>query len=87
MRTFCSLFTKLKSAPSGIFRRRCHGQLAKRLPGSDEELNDLYCAENIMRVIKRRREIGGVCSTHGGSEMQAGRWSENMIEKKKYFAC
>ena len=31
-------------------------------------------------------EIGGVCSTHGRSEMQAGRWSENM-EEMKYFAC
>ena len=32
-------------------------------------------------------EIGEVCSTHGRSEMQAGSWSENMKELKKYFAC
>jgi len=32
----------------------------------NEELNDLYCSLNIIRVIKSRRiRMGGVCSTYG----------------------
>ena len=30
-----------------------------------EELNDLYCSPNIIRVIKSRRMGRGTCSTHG----------------------
>ena len=29
----------------------------------NEELNDLYCSPNIVRVIKWRRKMGGACST------------------------
>ena len=31
----------------------------------NEELNDLYCSPNIVRVIKSRR-IGWACSEYGG---------------------
>jgi hypothetical protein len=34
----------------------------------------------------KENEIGVVCSTHGRSEMHAGRWSEN-VKEMKYFAC
>ena len=33
----------------------------------NEELNDLYCSPNIVRVIKSR-EVGGACSAYGGEE-------------------
>ena len=32
----------------------------------NEELNDLYCSPNIVRVIKSRIKMGGACSTYGG---------------------
>ena len=28
----------------------------------NEELNDLYCSPNIVRVIKSKNEMGGACS-------------------------
>jgi len=32
-----------------------------------EELSDLYCSPNIVRVIKiENNEMGGSCSTYGG---------------------
>jgi len=31
----------------------------------NEELNDLYCSPNIVRVIKSRNEMGGACSAYG----------------------
>ena len=34
----------------------------------NEELNDLYCSPNIVRVIKSTSEIGGACSAYGGGE-------------------
>jgi len=35
----------------------------------NEELNDLYCSPNIVRVIKwRRMRWAGTCSTYGGEE-------------------
>ena len=35
----------------------------------NEELNDLYCLPNIVRVKKIEiNEIGGTCSTYGGEE-------------------
>ena len=39
----------------------------------------------ILRKIDptKENEIDGVCSTHGRSEMHAGRWSENMKEMIK----
>ena len=34
-----------------------------------EELNDLYCSPNIVRVLKsRKKEMGGACSAFGGEE-------------------
>ena len=33
----------------------------------NEELNDLYCSLNIVRVIKSR-EMGAACGTDGGAE-------------------
>ena len=32
----------------------------------NEELNDLYCSPNIVRVIKSRRVMGGTCRAYGG---------------------
>ena len=35
----------------------------------NEELNDLYCSSNIVRVIKsRKNKMGGACSMYGGEE-------------------
>ena len=35
----------------------------------NEELNDLYCSSNIVRVIKSRsKEIGGKCSAYEGEK-------------------
>jgi len=35
----------------------------------NEELNDLYCSPNIVRVMKSRRmRWGGTCSTYGEEE-------------------
>jgi hypothetical protein len=35
----------------------------------NDELNDLYCSPNIVRVIKiEKNEMGGACSTYGGEE-------------------
>ena len=31
----------------------------------NEELNDLYCSPNIVRVITSRRKMGGACSAYG----------------------
>ena len=31
----------------------------------NEELSDLYCSPNIVRVIKSRRKMGGACSAYG----------------------
>jgi hypothetical protein len=31
----------------------------------NEELNDLYCSPNIVRVIKIENGMGGKCSTYG----------------------
>jgi len=33
----------------------------------NEELIDLYCAPDIVRVIKGKERDGGECSTYGGS--------------------
>jgi hypothetical protein len=30
----------------------------------NEELNDLYCSPNIVRVIIEKNQMGGACSTH-----------------------
>jgi hypothetical protein len=34
----------------------------------NEELHDLYCSPNIVRVIKSRKMMGGACSSCGGGE-------------------
>ena len=35
----------------------------------NEELNDLYCSPNIVRVIKNEKNVmGGACSAYGGGE-------------------
>ena len=35
----------------------------------NEELNDLYCSHNVVRVIKmENNEMGGACSAYGGQE-------------------
>ena len=31
----------------------------------NEELNDLYCSPNIVRVIIKKNEISGACSAYG----------------------
>ena len=44
----------------------------------NEELNDLYCSPNIVRVIKSRRMwMGGACSAYGGKE----RCIQNFVEE------
>ena len=38
----------------------------------NEELNDLYCSPNNVRVIKIEKiEMGGACGTYGGRERYA----------------
>jgi len=37
----------------------------------NEEINDLYCSPNIVRVIKSMSEMGGACGTYGGRERGA----------------
>ena len=32
----------------------------------NEELNDLYCSPNIVRVIIEKNGMGAACSAHGG---------------------
>lgn len=34
----------------------------------DEELGDLYCLTNTVRVVTSRGEMDGACSTYGGKE-------------------
>jgi hypothetical protein len=34
----------------------------------NEELNDLHCSSNIVRVIIEKNEMGGACSAYGGEE-------------------
>jgi hypothetical protein len=34
----------------------------------NEELNDLYSAPNIVRVVKSRRMMGRACGAYGGGE-------------------
>ena len=34
----------------------------------NEELNDMYSAPSIVRVIKLRREMGRACSAYGGEK-------------------
>jgi len=34
----------------------------------NEELNDLSCSPNIVRVIKIKNEMGGACGTYEGGE-------------------
>jgi len=41
----------------------------------DEELNDLYCSPNIVRVIKlRRMRWAGLVARTGGGEVYIGFW-------------
>ena len=49
----------------------------------DEELNDLYCTQNIVRVIKsNKNEMGGTCSAYGEEDwrIQGFRWG-NLRER------
>jgi hypothetical protein len=34
----------------------------------NEELNDLYCSSNIVRVIIEKNEMGGACRAYGGEK-------------------
>jgi hypothetical protein len=48
----------------------------------NEELNDLYCSPNIIRVIKSRRMIGvGHVACMGGGEAYTGFWWGNLRER------
>ena len=52
--------------------RRIFGPKRKGVTGQwrklhNEELNDLYCSSNIVRLIKKN-EMGGACGTYGGRE-------------------
>jgi hypothetical protein len=51
--------------------RRIFGPKGDKLTGKwrkphNEELHDLYCSPNIVRVIKSIRMMGGECSLYGG---------------------
>ena len=56
--------------------RRIFGPRRDKVTGEwkklhNEELNDLYCSPNIVRVIKSMSEMGGACGTYGGRERGA----------------
>ena len=51
----------------GIFRPEKEEVTGEWRKLHNEELTDLYCSPNIVRVIKSR-EVGGACSTYGGEE-------------------
>jgi hypothetical protein len=44
----------------------------------NEELYDLYCSSNIVRVMKIENEVGGACSAYGGEErcIQGSSWGK-----------
>ena len=64
--------------------RRIFGPKSDEVSGEwrklhNEELNDLYCSHNIVRVIKSRKDVmGGACSTYGGEERL---WRGNLRER------
>ena len=48
----------------------------------NEELNDLYCSPNIVRVIKSRRmRWAGYVARMGGGEAYTGFWWGNLTER------
>jgi len=49
----------------------------------NEELNDLYCSHNIVRVIKSRimRWVGHVARMGGAGEAHTGFWLGNLRER------
>ena len=51
----------------GVKRDEVTGEWSKE---HNEELHDLYCSLNIVRVVKWRRMgwVGGSCSAYGGEE-------------------
>jgi len=63
-----------KERKLGVFEnrvlRRIFGPRRDEVTGEwrklhNEELSDLYCSPNIVRVIKKN-EMGGACSAYGG---------------------
>ena len=53
----------------GIFGPRKDEVTGEWMKLHNEELNDLYCSPNIVRVIKMEKiEMGGTCGTYGGRE-------------------
>ena len=52
----------------GIFGPRRDGVTGEWRKLRDEELNDLYCSPNIVRVINSIRMRWGECGTYGGRE-------------------
>ena len=52
-----------------IFGPRRDGVTGEWRKLHNEELNDLYCSPNIVRVIKMEKiEMGGTCGTYGGRQ-------------------
>ena len=52
-----------------IFGPKRDGVKGESIKLHNEELNDLYCSPNIVRVIKSRRmRWAGACGTYGGRE-------------------
>ena len=52
-----------------IFGPKWNEVTGERRKLHNEELNDLYCSQNIARAISlKKHEIGGTCGTHGGQD-------------------
>ena len=63
----------------GIFGPKRDGVTGEWRKLHNEELNDLYCSPNIVRVIKSRRIWAGRVARNGGRrELHRGFWCENM---------
>ena len=73
MQTFSVVLLILSVFENRVLRRifgpRRDGVTGEWRKLHNEELNDLYCSPNIVRVIKMEKiEMGGTCGTYGGRQ-------------------